>query len=284
MHRVRPGATFVPVERARVLEREGCPLHYWVFGKDAAPPLLLIHGAGIDHRLFRANIEALATHHRVIACDVRGHGLSRPMGAPFTIDRVLGDLFAILDAEGARDAIFIGQSMGGNLAQEAVRRAPERVRAMVLVDCACNSAPLSLAERFGVWAAPAMLALYPREALLRHSAHSISSRPDVRAYCLDAMRRLTKAETLDVMRATLGLVRAEPDYRIPKPFLLIRGAESRAGAIAKQGPLWAAREPECRGDVVIPGAGHCVNMEEPAAFDRAVRAFLDELAPAAQAG
>lgn len=261
----------------RVIEREGCPLHYWVSGEAAKPALLLIHGAGVDHRLWRHNVEALAEEHRVIACDVRGHGCSRPMGAPFTIERVLEDLIAILDAEQIPDAVWIGQSMGGNLAQVVVRRFFERARAVVLVDCACNSAPLSALERFGVWAAPAIMKLYPRKMLLEQSARSISKRPEVRAYCLEAMSLLSSAEIVDVMQATLGLVKPEPDYRIAKPFVLIRGAESRAGSIAKQGPLWAAREPECRGDITIPGAAHCVNMEEPDAFDAAVRSFLDGL-------
>lgn len=199
------------------------------------------------------------------------------MGAAFTIDRVLGDLIALLDAEQIAEAVWVGQSMGGNLAQAAVRRFPERVRALVLVDCVCNSAPLSLLERFGVWAAPAMMRLYPRNALLEHSARSISNRPEVRAYCLETMGLLSSAEILEVMRATLGLVRPEPEYRIPKPFILIRGAESRAGSIAKQGPRWAAREPECRGDVTITGAAHCVNLEEPNAFNGVVSDFLESL-------
>ena len=259
------------------MEREGCPLHRWATGDAGRPAILLVHGAGLDHRAFAPNVAALAERHRVIACDVRGHGLSRPMGAPFTAARAVDDLLAVLDAEQVKDAIVVGHSMGGNLAQELVRLHPDRVRALVLADCACNTAPLSLAERVGLALTPAMLALYPHRALLDHSVRSLSRSAEVRAYCRDAMARLTKAEIGEVMTATLGLVREDRDYRIPRPFLLVRGAESRAGSIAKQGPLWAAREPMCRGEVVIPDAGHCVNLDAPEAFDRAVRAFLDGL-------
>lgn len=267
----------MPAVQPRTLEREGCPLHYWIAGDAGAPVVLLIHGAGLDHRLWDPNLAAIAARHRVIAADVRGHGRSRPMGAPFTVERVLDDLFAILDAEQTREAVLVGQSMGGNLAQAAVRQRPERVRALALVDCACNSAALNPFERLGVWLAPAMLKLYPREALLDHSARSISKRPEVRAYCREAMALLSSAEILAVMNATLDLVRPEPSYRIAKPFVLIRGAESRAGSIAKQGPAWAAREPQCRGDITIAGAAHCVNLDQPEAFDRALLGFLDAL-------
>lgn len=257
--------------------RQGCPLHSWEAGDASRPLLLLTHGAGIDHDLFCHNVDALAERYRVITWDVRGHGLSRPMGAPFTIPTVLEDMIAILDAAGAGEAVLIGQSMGGNLAQELVRRHPDRVRAMVLVDCACNTASLSALERFGGWITPGLLRLYPYGALLKQSASAISRRAEVRAYCHEAMMKLDKREVVEVMTATLGCLHEEPDYRIAKPFILVRGALSRAGSIAKQGPAWARREPLCRGDVVIPNAGHCVNLEEPAAFNATVLDFLANL-------
>ncbi len=249
-------------------------MRYGVHGMAEAPTVLCVHGAGLDHRLWAAQEAVLTRRHRALVCDVRGHGGSRPMSVPFTIERVLDDLLSLLDEVGCERAIVLGQSMGGNLAQALVRRAPHRVRALVLVDCACNSAPLTLLERVGVRLVPAMLALYPYEALLQHSARSISRRPEVQAYCLEAMRRLDRNTMLTVMRETLSLVREEPDYRIPRPFVIIRGAESRAGSIAKQAPAWAAREPLCRNDVVIPDAGHCVNLDAPAAFGEALERFL----------
>ncbi|MDI3289130.1 alpha/beta fold hydrolase [Polyangium sp. 15x6] len=265
-------------EEPRVLEREGCPLHYWLVGDAGRPLVVLTHGAGLDHRMWRDNVAALAEHHRVLLWDVRGHGLSRPMGTRFTVETVIDDMVALLDAVSAPPAVHVGQSMGGNLAQELVRRHPDRVRALVLVDCACNTADLSWMERLGVWLTPAMLRLYPYGALIRHSAQSISALESVRVYCQEAMSRLEKHETLEVMMAVLGCMRDEPDGRIPKPFVLVRGALSRAGSIAKQGPAWARRDPSCRGDVVIADANHCVNMDAPRAFNDALGSFLATLA------
>lgn len=262
---------------ARVLTRDGCPLHYWLHGDPARPLVMLTHGAGLDHDMWRDNLAALAEHYRVLVWDVRGHGLSRPMGGRFTVEAALADMLALLDELGVAEVVLVGQSMGGNLAQEFVRRHPERVRGLVFVDCACNTAPLSVAERIGVRLAPAMLKLYPYRALLRTSARSISSRESVQAYCLEAMSRLEKDETLEIMLATLGCIRDDPEYRIARPFVLVRGALSRAGSIAKQGPPWARREPLCRGDVVIAGANHCVNMDAPEEFDAAVLEFLTGL-------
>src|SRR5690606_6803129 len=140
-----------------VIEREGCPLHHWVMGEPSGAAILLVHGAGLDHRAFAPNVAALAERHQVIACDVRGHGLCRPMGAPSSAGRRVDDLVAVFDAEQVAEAIVGGHSMGGNLAQELVRLHPQRVRALVLADCACNTAPLSLAERVGLALTPALL-------------------------------------------------------------------------------------------------------------------------------
>lgn len=261
-----------------VLERHGCPLHYWLGGAPDGPLLFLTHGAGLDHDLWRDNLTALGERHRLLTWDVRGHGLSRPMGAPFTIDTVVDDMEALLDAVGAADAVLVGQSMGGNLAQEFVRRRPDRVRALVLAECACNTARLGWTERLGVRLTPAILRLYPYRALLRTSARTISAHDHVRAYCHAAMSRLDKPELEAVMLATLACMRDDPDYRLSRPFILVRGALGRAGSIAEQGPEWARREPQCRADVVIPAAGHCVNIDAPAAFDAAVLRFLATLA------
>ncbi len=260
-----------------MLVREGCPLHYWSFGDAGRPVVLLTHGAGLDHDLWRENLAALSRDHRVITWDVRGHGRSRPMGARFSVATAVDDMAAILDAVGAREAVLVGQSMGGNLAQEMVRRHPDRVRALVLAECVCNTAALTVAERVGVWMAPALLRVYPYRALVRSSARSISAVEEVRAYCLAAMSRLDRHELLEVMQATLGCVRPDPAYRIARPFMLVRGALSRAGSIAGQGAAWARREPRCRADVVIPRADHCVNMDAPAKFDAAVLRFLGSL-------
>jgi pimeloyl-ACP methyl ester carboxylesterase len=61
-----------------VLEREGCTLHYWLAGPKDRPLVVLTHGATMDHRMFVAQVAALAPHHRVLTWDVRGRGsLSR---------------------------------------------------------------------------------------------------------------------------------------------------------------------------------------------------------------
>jgi pimeloyl-ACP methyl ester carboxylesterase len=56
-----------------------------------------MHGATMDHRMFNAQVRALAPHYRVLVWDARGHGQSQPMGAGFSLERCAGDMLAVLD-------------------------------------------------------------------------------------------------------------------------------------------------------------------------------------------
>ncbi|MER7128346.1 alpha/beta fold hydrolase, partial [Streptosporangium saharense] len=70
------------VNIANVFPFQGCDLRYGDSGGDGTP-LVFSHGAGADHVMFDAQWEHLrARGHRVVVWDMRGHGLSRPAGAP----------------------------------------------------------------------------------------------------------------------------------------------------------------------------------------------------------
>jgi pimeloyl-ACP methyl ester carboxylesterase len=66
-----------------VLERRGCPLHYWTGGDEGQPWAVFTHGLCADHRSWSYQVALSGQKYRVLSYDVRGHGLSRPMGDPF---------------------------------------------------------------------------------------------------------------------------------------------------------------------------------------------------------
>jgi pimeloyl-ACP methyl ester carboxylesterase len=118
-----------------VLERVGCTLHYWLTGREDRPLVVLSHGATMDHRMFAAQVAALAPHYRVLFWDVRGHGLSQPLNEDFSLRQAVADLLALLDHLGYERAALVGHSMGGYISQELAFLQPERVTALVTIDC-----------------------------------------------------------------------------------------------------------------------------------------------------
>ena len=57
-----------------VMERKGCPLHYWVGGPQGQPLVVFTHGACVDHHSFDPHVPVVAQRYRVLSWDVRGHG------------------------------------------------------------------------------------------------------------------------------------------------------------------------------------------------------------------
>jgi pimeloyl-ACP methyl ester carboxylesterase len=261
----------------KVLQRNGCPIHYWLHESDSSKSLIVFtHGAGADHRMFNSQVNALAGQYPLLTWDVRGHGLSRPMGAAFSIRAAVDDLLAILDEIGVKQAIFVGQSMGGNISQEVVFLHPERVKALVLIDCACNTFQLSGMEKWLLRMTPAILKLYPANMLKDQSVKASAIKPDVQAYLSEVFNLMSKDEFATVFLATAGCLHEEPNYHIEQPMLLVHGDKDGTGNIKKVAPLWAAREPHCR-YVVIPNAGHMANMDNPSFFNLLLIEFLQTI-------
>ena len=71
--------------RARILDRSGCKVHYWVEGVEYAPVVMLTHGATLDHRMFDPQMASLTAKFRTIRWDLPGHGLSKPVPAGFNL-------------------------------------------------------------------------------------------------------------------------------------------------------------------------------------------------------
>ena len=257
--------------QAYVLEREGTSTHYWLGGQANAPPVVVTHGATIDHHEWDATMPILASRYRVLAWDVPGHGLSRP--ARFSVTEAIGRLLAILDVIGVRHASFVGHSLGGNLHQELVFRHPDRVGCMVCVGCTWNFQRVSRWESLMVKLAEPIFKLYPHKSLvdqaLAAAATSVASPELLRP----AMSSLSKDEIMQVMMAATDCLHYEPGYKINKPLLLILGDRDRTGNIRKAMPLWARHEPNCR-LVIIPNAKHAANLDAPEAFHNELMGFL----------
>jgi 3-oxoadipate enol-lactonase len=97
------------------------------------PPVVLSHGYLMDHAMFDHQLAALAPEHRVITWDERGFGDTLAAG-PFGYWDSARDVLGLLDHLGISTAVLGGMSQGGFLSLRAALLAPERVRALILLD------------------------------------------------------------------------------------------------------------------------------------------------------
>jgi 3-oxoadipate enol-lactonase len=261
---------------SRVLQRGETAIHYWLDGPDGAPLVVLTHGATADHAMFGDMVPALAERYRVLTWDVPGHGLSQPLPTDFGMDRLVADELALIDAVGERRAVLVGQSMGGNLAQEFVFRHPERVTALVLIDCTDDFQKLSALDKMSLASAGPIFVMYPFATLKRQSADASADTPAARAAIAAMMDRVAdKRSYVEILMRTTDVLHYEPDFRLPVPTLMVLGEHDRLGNIAKAMPAMARREGVQLH--VVPGAGHASNMDRPGEVNAVVAGFLEGL-------
>lgn len=110
-------------------------VHYMDSGCPEKLPIILIHGMTFDHTMWTPQIQLLKKKYRVIAYDIRGHGLSEVGDGQYTYKMFADDLIGLMDHLEIKDAVLCGLSMGGAIALRTYEMHPNRIRALILCDC-----------------------------------------------------------------------------------------------------------------------------------------------------
>jgi pimeloyl-ACP methyl ester carboxylesterase len=121
---------------------DGTRIHYSVVGQ-GGPALVCCDGIGCDGFAWKYLVRDFAPRHRIVRWHYRGHGRSGiPADRSKTgFDDISSDLQAVLRATGTKEAIFLGHSMGVQVALEYHRRNPAQVLGLVLI-CGSHGLPL----------------------------------------------------------------------------------------------------------------------------------------------
>ncbi|MCC5861840.1 MAG: acetoin dehydrogenase dihydrolipoyllysine-residue acetyltransferase subunit [Gammaproteobacteria bacterium] len=125
----------------QTLEIDGARISYLTAGGGEATPLVLVHGFGGDANNWLFNLTELAVSRPVFALDLPGHGASTKAVGEGSVAALAEALLGFLAALKLPQVHLAGHSLGGAVALEATRRAPERVASLALL------APAGLGER-----------------------------------------------------------------------------------------------------------------------------------------
>jgi len=267
------------VGTVQVVRAHGLEIAYERVGD--GPPLVLVHGAADDARVWQPQLAGLADEFTVVAWDEPGAGRSSDVPPGFRLADYADCLAALVEALGLGPAHVAGLSWGGTVVLELYRRHPGIVTTLILADTYAGWKG-SLPEpelRRRVAAVQAMLAA-PAEAFDPTVPGLFAGDPP--AEVVQLLERIATAVRPATLRAQLPLM-AEADQRdvlprIAVPTLLIWGE------LDVRSPLRVARQfqqaiPHAE-LVVIPACGHVSNLEQPGRFNAAVRAFCRAHPPA----
>lgn len=111
-------------------------LHVQEDGDPNGAPIVFANSLGTDLRLWDKVVPLLPKGLRIIRFDKRGHGQSDVPEAPYSMGQLITDTERLLDALEVRDAVFVGLSIGGMIAQGLAVKRLDMLRAIVLSNTA----------------------------------------------------------------------------------------------------------------------------------------------------
>lgn len=238
-------------------------------------PLLCIHGFPLDRRLWRRQLERLGDIRRVLAPDLRGRGPSRErFETGWSLDDHADDLAALLAELREPVVDLAGVSMGGYVAFALLRRHPERVRSLILID---TKASADNAEGKAAREASAAAVREKGVAVLVEQMLPKLITPGASAAVRAAVQEMIEDTPRETAARDLLAMRDRPDStpmlgEIRVPTLVIHGSDDALmpidGARAMAAAIGGAKF------VAIPGAGHLPMLEAPDEFNAALRGFL----------
>lgn len=230
----------------------------------ARPPVVLVHGAGMDHTVWSLQSRYLAHHgHGVLAVDLPGHGRSAGP-APGAIEEMAAWIGRLLDALGLARAALVGHSMGALVALEAASRLPDRVSHLGLIGVA-PAMPvhpdLLAAARDNLSLASDLVTSW---GFGQGGHFGRNASPGL--WMMGGAHRLLENAPAGVLASDLAACAVYGDApaaatRVRCPTLLLLGADDRmTPAKAGRKLAEAIAGADCR---VLPGVGHMVMAEAP---------------------
>ena len=256
------------------IKANGITFNYDVTGIDGAPWLIFSNSLATNLHMWDQQAVDLKNSFRILRYDQRGHGQTEAPEGRYTFELLVADVIALMDALGVARAHWCGVSMGCATGMGLVQKHPGRFDRMVLCDNPGRSSPEThrqWEERIAVAQKDGMAALlestmqrwFPPETLKANPPH------------MDIIRRMILATPVNGFigcSAALG----DHDFRplmpqVKNPVLYMTGEKDGHNAAAMK-----VMQQELPGSqyIVLPGAGHISNMDQPALFTKSLREFL----------
>jgi len=241
------------------------------------PPLVLVHGAGVDGRMWQPQLRALADEFTVVAWDEPGAGRSDDVPAGFALADYAHCLAAVIESLGLGSVHLAGLSWGGTIVQELYRHHPDRVATLILAGSYAGWKGSLPAEEVNARVEGVRTML---EAGERYDPPGLFAGAPPREFA-PLLGEMTASARPASLWAQLSMM-AQTDQRdllsrVAVPTLLIWGdADARSPLVVAHQFANAIPHAELK---VIPDAGHISNLEQPGPFNDAVRNFCRQHPP-----
>jgi pimeloyl-ACP methyl ester carboxylesterase len=240
-----------------------------VVGRDARPTIVFLHGTRLNAGQWAAQIAALEGEFRCVAIDLPGHGAHRD--EPFTLEGATAHVARAIDERAGGRAILVGLSLGGYVAIEVAARHPDKVAGLVLAG--------TTAEPTGLRAIPYIaLALLLRRVRLATLARintwffRVRYPPEIAEPIIAGGWGFRGGAV--AVRSLVGEEFVPRLARYPGQTLIVNGQFDLLFRLSER---QFARAAAASRRVMLPGATHLSNLDQPDRFSAAVRSFAARL-------
>lgn len=239
-----------------------------VQGPASAPVVVMTHSILSSGEMWDEQAQLLAAHGwRVVRIDTRGHGGSQSGTAPCSMDELVADTVAVLDALGIERCHYVGLSLGGMSGFGLALQHADRLLSLCLCDAradapadfaalwdgriataraqGCEALAVSTTER---WFGKDFLATHPALAK-KFQAIAADTRIEGFVACAQAIQGLNYLPELSRIRIPCTLIVGDKDLPLPQA---MREIQTRIAGSTLE---------------LIPGAGHLPNVDQPGHFN-----------------
>lgn len=242
-------------------------------------PLVLIHGIFVSRTTWYPQIDHFARSHRVITCDLRGHGESPASTEAYSVALFASDIINLLDTLGLERVVFCGHSFGGMVAQELALSYPDRVKALILVESSYGVSSTPWEAGLTTLTNTFFNQLVSPEDQVKLFARYFGLLSGNVADYIEAQGKQhlrNAANFQNILQASLNFNSRWRLHQITCPTLLLLGQYFHVPWIHLHTyeMLWRIRPASLK---YVPRAGHVLNWDNPSAFNQTMRHFLTGL-------
>lgn len=240
-----------------------------------AQTIVLLHPAFADRRAFGGQILALRDRYRLVAPDLPGHGNTKVLGKSVdpqptmaTAAEAISDIFF---AENIGSAHVVGVSMGALVAEDFARRFPKLVRSLTVVGAYAVDDAVAIKAQRREMVRILPMALFRLGRFKRYVAEAAAA-TDQGRQTMARMLAGFKRSDLFGMKGLDAVMDPDRSDALRCPLLIVVGREDRT-ILHDAAHRWVAKVPGAEIQI-FEGAGHCVNLDVPEAFNAALEAFV----------
>jgi 3-oxoadipate enol-lactonase len=257
------------------VKANGITFNYEIDGPEGAPWLAFSNSLATNLTMWDLQAADFKRSFRLLRYDQRGHGGTEAPAGRYAYATLIADAIALFDALGIARAHFCGMSMGGATALALAELHPDRIGRAIVCDSPAMSTPASAQqweERIEAAAAGGMEAMVGSTMARWFPPEILAAKPPY----LDAVRAMIRTTPVNGFIGCSAAL-ANHDYNtavasVTRPVLFIAGSKDGVTPAAMKD--MSARLKGSR-YVELEGAGHISNLDRPAEFTAAVRAFLE---------